>query len=150
MTDLLLAIGHHLAVFSLIAILAAELVLLVRPVAPAEVCLLARLDIAYGATAVAILALGFARVFFGAKGSAFFLHNPVFWLKIALFGGVGLLSALPTVRFIQWRRRVGRSHDRAPSVAEVASVRRYVVAEMLLFVPIPLLAAAMARGFGLQ
>ena len=150
MTDLLLAVGHHLVVFSLMAILAAELALLCRPVAPADVRTLARLDIAYGATAVAILAVGFARVFFGAKGSAFFLHNPVFWLKIALFGVVGLLSALPTVRFIQWKRRVGLGPDRAPSVAEVASVRRFVVAEVLLFAPIPLLAAAMARGFGLQ
>ena len=149
MTDLLLTFGHHLVVFSLLAILVAELVLLCRPVGDEALRSLARLDVAYGLTAVAILAIGFGRVFFGAKGSAFFLQNPVFWTKIALFALIGAISAVPTARFIQWRRRV-RAQGALPTSGEIATVRRLVIAEVVLFVPLPLLAAAMARGFGLH
>lgn len=150
MTDLLLAFGHHLAVFSLLALMVAELGVLCRPVAGAAIATLARLDAFYGATAGAVLAFGVARVFLGAKGSAFFLQNPVFWTKVGLFGVVGLVSILPTVRFLQWKGRVRAQPGYAPSAAEVAGVRRLLVVELLLFVPLPLLAAAMARGFGLR
>jgi putative membrane protein len=147
--DLLLTFGHHLGVFSLLAILVAELVLLCRPVGDEALRALARLDIAYGLTAAAILAIGFGRVFFGAKDSAFFLENPVFWTKIGLFALIGAISAVPTVRFIRWRRRV-RAQGELPTAGEVAAVRRLVIAEVALFVPLPLLAAAMVRGFGLH
>jgi putative membrane protein len=149
MTDLLLAFGHHALVFSLVALLAAELAILARPVAAAEIRLLSSLDAAYGATAGLILAVGFGRVFLGAKGAAFFLHNPLFWAKLAFFLAVGLASAVPTVRFARWKRTARADASYAPALADVASVRRWMLAELALFVPIPLLAAAMARGVGL-
>jgi putative membrane protein len=148
-TDLLLAFAHHGLVFSLLGLLAAELALLARPVAAAEIRLLSTLDAAYGATAGLIIAIGFARVFLGAKGAAFFLHNPVFWAKLAFFLAVGIASAVPTMRFIRWKRSALADARYAPAPAEVASVRRWMLAELALFVPIPLLAAAMVRGVGL-
>ena len=149
-TDLLLACLHHLVVFSLVTIPAVELALMRGQVGALRIAHLARLDAAYGLLAVAILAIGFGRVFWGAKGSAYYLHNPVFWAKLAFFLAVGLVSALPTVRFIRWKRALQADAAFTPSAAEVTGVRRLMAIELALFVPIPLLAAAMARGYGLQ
>ena len=56
---------------------------------------------------------------------------------------IGLLSVPPTVRFIQWRR-AGVS----PTDAQVAGVRGFLHAEVVLFALLPMFAAAMARGYG--
>ena len=148
-TDLLLACLHHLVVFSLVAIPAAELALMRGAAGAPRVAQLARLDAVYGLLATAILAIGFGRVFWGAKGSAFFLHNPVFWAKLGCFLLVGLVSALPTLRFVRWKKQQRADPGFAPAPVEVALVRRWIATELALFVPIPLLAAAMARGYGL-
>ena len=100
-------------------------------------------------TAVLILLVGFARVFLGAKGSAFYLENPVFWAKIAAFAVVGLLSIAPTIAILKWRRQARTDPAFAPSGSEVAKVRKIMLAELLVFALIPIFAAAMARGYGL-
>jgi putative membrane protein len=149
MTDLLLAFAHHGLVFTLLALLAAELAIVARGVQAPDVQRLSGLDAAYGMTAIAIVAIGFGRVFLGAKGSGFFLHNPVFWAKLAFFLAVGLLSAKPTIRFVRWKKQLAADPGFAPAAGEVADVRRWIAIELALFVPIPLLAAAMARGYGI-
>jgi putative membrane protein len=145
MTDLLLTIAHHLLVFALTAILAME-VSLVRPgLDAATLRRVGAADLAYGAVAGLILAVGFARVYWGAKGPEFFLSNPWFWAKIAAFVVVGLLSAPPTVRFLAWRRRLKDDPAALPSPAEIGAVRRFLILEMILFAAIPVLAAMMVR-----
>ena len=149
-TDLLLACLHHLVVFSLVAIPVAELALMRGPVGAGRLAPLGRLDALYGLLAMLILAIGFGRVFWGAKGSAFFLHNPVFWAKLSVFALVGLVSVVPTVRILRWRRAARREAGFVVPEPELASTRRWLQGELALFVPIPLLAAAMARGVGLS
>jgi len=149
-TDLLLACLHHLVVFSLVAIPAAELALMRGQLGAGRVAQLARLDAMYGLLAMLILAIGFGRVAWGAKGSAFFLHNPVFWAKLSFFALVGLVSIVPTVRLLRWRKATRRDAAFVVAEADVASTRRWLTVELALFVPIPLLAAAMARGIGLS
>jgi len=148
-TDLLLACLHHLVVFSLVALPAAELALMRGQLGAPRIAHLARLDAIYGLLAMAIVAIGFGRVYWGAKGSAFFLHNPVFWAKLGLFALAGLASVAPTVRILRWKKAATRDARFVAADAEVASTRRWLAAELMLFVPIPLLAAAMARGVGL-
>ena len=148
-TDLLLACLHHLVVFSLVTIPAVELALMRGAVGTARIALLARLDAIYGLLAMAILAIGFGRVWWGAKGSIFYLHNPVFWAKLAFFALAGLASAAPTVRILRWKKAVAREPGFAVAEADLAGTRRWLTVELALFVPIPLLAAAMARAVGL-
>ena len=150
MTDLLLACLHHLTVFAIVTIPAVELALLRGSVGVLRVAHLARLDAVYGALAGLILVVGFGRVFHGAKGPDFYLHNPVFWAKLSFFALAGLVSVVPTVRLLRWKKAARR--DAGFTVAEplLASTRRWLKLELALFVPIPLLAAAMARGVGLS
>jgi putative membrane protein len=149
MTDLLLACLHHLVVFAIVTIPAVELALMRGRVDALRIRNLARLDATYGALAGLILVIGFARVFHGAKGSAFFLQNPVFWTKISFFALAGLVSIVPTVRLIRWKNAARRDTDFVAAPDAVASTRKWLTVELCVFVPIPLLAAAMARGVGL-
>ena len=150
MSDLILAIVHHLIVFGIAAVLAAELALL-RPasMSPQTVKLLGRFDTVYGLLALAILVVGFGRVFHGAKGADFYLDNPVFWVKVGAFGVVGVLSIKPTVRILAWQK--SRKADAAfiPDAGELTVLRRHKLAEIHVFTLIPIAAAVMARGIGL-
>lgn len=149
MTDLILAIFHHLIVFGIASVLAAELALM-RPSAmsPHTVRLLGRFDAFYGVLALAILVVGFARVWFGAKGADFYLHNPAFWAKIAAFGIVGLVSIKPTMRILAWRKAGRQDAAFVPQPADIAALRRWLLAEIHVFALVPVFAAVMARGIG--
>jgi putative membrane protein len=149
MTDLMLAVLHYLLVFAVVGILAAQAVLVRQGMDAMQAVRVALLDRGYGAAAVLLLVAGFLRVFFGARGSEFYLHNPVFWAKIAVFGVIGALSILPTVRFLAWHGRAGKDPGFKPAPAEVSSVRQLIVAELALLPVLPVLAGLMARGYGM-
>jgi len=145
MTDLLLAMAHHLLVFGIAALLASEAALLRPGLNPQQLRLLGTLDSLYGIFAVLILIVGFGRVFFGVRGSEFFLTNPWFWAKLAAFAIVGILSAPPTIRFIAWRRHAKTDAGFAITADDVRWVRRFFIGEIVAFAFIPLFAAAMVR-----
>jgi len=143
MLDLALAIAHHLLIFALFAILIAEWVEVRPDMTAAAARRVARIDIGYGMLAALILAVGFSRAVYAAKGWNYYAHNAFFWAKLGVFAAVGLLSVPPTLAFIRWRRAA-----LAPEAADVARVQRFIHAELLLFALLPGFAAAMARGYG--
>jgi putative membrane protein len=143
MLDLALAISHHLLIFALFGILAAELVLVRSNLDKASIASVGSIDLWYGVVAGAIVIVGFTRAIFAAKGWAYYEHNVFFWAKIAAFVCVALLSALPTIKYIRWQRAAT-----LPSDAEIAVVRRFLWAQVALFALLPAFAAAMARGYG--
>lgn len=149
MTDIPLAIAHHLLVFLLTGVLAAELVLVRLELTAPRLRALGAVDALYGALAVLILVVGFARVFHGAKGAEFYLPNHVFWTKIAAFAVVGLLSIAPTVLIFRWRKRAKANPGATPPMNELTLARRCLIAEVAVFLTIPIWAALMARGVGL-
>jgi putative membrane protein len=149
MTDLILAIAHHLLVFSLMAIIAAELVLVRDGLDGAALRRLGSIDLTYGVVAAGVLIVGFSRVFFGVKGPAAYLPNPFFWAKIGVFVLVGLLSVPPTLRILRWGRQARAEPGFSPPQADVRHVRRFLWAEAALLPFIPAFAAVMARGYGL-
>jgi putative membrane protein len=145
--DLHLAIAHHLLIFILSGILAAELVLVRKGLSGADAARLASIDLWYGIVALLIVIVGFSRVSFGAKGWAYYSANSFFWAKLGVFVLIAVLSAWPTVKFIGWRRRFQTAGD-APNDAAIASVRRVLWLEMALFALLPAFAAGMARDYG--
>ena len=143
MLDLVLAILHHLFVFALFGVLFAELLMVRRSMDAVAVARVQSIDLWYGVLAGLIVIVGFARAIFAAKGWAYYAHNLFFWAKIGTFIVIALLSAPPTLAFLQWRR------TRAlPTDAIIAPVRRYLWIEIALFALLPAFAAAMARGYG--
>jgi len=148
LTDLLLAIAHHLLVFTLAAMLVAEAVLLRGPLDADTLRRLARLDAGYGISAMLLLAAGLGRVFLGVKPSAWYLHNPWFHAKLGVFVLVALLSILPTVRFLRWRKALAADPGFLPTAAEQSRLRGMLRLELVLLAAIFALAAAMARHGG--
>ncbi|HZP94238.1 MAG TPA: DUF2214 family protein [Burkholderiales bacterium] len=144
--EVLFAYLHFLSVIALGAMLVAELLLLSAADALAA-RRLAWIDLGYLAAAIAALGSGVMRVGWYGKGAAFYLHNPVFWIKLALFVAIGLISITPTRYFLRWRREAPEGG--APA-AETAYVRRFVAVEIVLAAFLPLAAVLMARGIGSQ
>jgi putative membrane protein len=143
MLDLLLAIGHHLLIFAIFGIICAEFWAIRPGMSSATVTRVAALDLWYGILAMAVLAVGFCRSIFAAKGWGYYSHNGFFWAKLAAFAAIGLLSLPPTLALIRWRKAA-----LAPSDSDIQSARRYLRWELALFVFLPIFAAAMARGYG--
>ncbi len=147
--DWVLASLHHLAVFTLAAILAAELAILTLDIDAKGIARLVRIDAAYGVSAAIVVLVGVARVIWGAKGYEYYIANHIFWTKMALFLVVGLLSIPPTLRYFAWGRQARANGAFRPEVSEIARMRRYLRAEGVFFLAIPVAAAAMARGYGI-
>ena len=144
--DLLLAILHHLLVFTLAGILAAEWVLIRPGLSGPNLQLLARIDGAYGGVAMAVIAVGVCRVIFGLKGWEYYLSNHAFWGKMAAFIVVALLSIRPTMRIIAWRKAAGETS--AVADGEILAVRSWLKGEIAFLALILVFAAMMARGIG--
>ncbi|KAF0815446.1 hypothetical protein IGB42_00527 [Andreprevotia sp. IGB-42] len=149
MLDAALAAAHYLAILLLVTFLAIETVLIKREWMPLAATRLARYDALYALMAVLVLGTGLLRVFYGIKGSAFYVHNPVFHAKVTLFVVIGLLSAWPTTRFLAWKKAAAADPAFIPADKELKTVRRLVMIEVHLLALIPVLAACMARGIGL-
>jgi putative membrane protein len=145
MLDLVLAVLHHFIVFGLVAVVAAELAFVRAGMDAAAVRRVARIDLWYGVLAGLILVVGFARATLAAKGWDYYAGNLFFWAKIATFGVIGLLSVPPTIAYLKWKKA-----GIAPTDAAVANVRRFLLAEAVLFAPLLFFAAGMARGYGMR
>jgi putative membrane protein len=146
--DAAFAYLHFTAVFVLFAFLSIELVLLKGELAPATIRQLGRMDLWYFGSALVVLATGFTRMMFGAKGPDFYLTAWPIYVKVGLFLLVATISVNPTLRFIRWRRQL--DHDAAWRVpaAEQRSMRRTVLLEVHIAALIPLVAVIMSRGLG--
>lgn len=143
---LLLACLHHLVVFALVGVFAAEFTLMRPGLDGPRLRQLGRLDLVYGVLAVLIIVVGVIRVL--VLGADYYLGNHAFWGKMGIFLIVGLLSAQPTLAIRRWLKASKGVPDYVPPAAEVALSRRFVHAQALGFALIPLFAAAMAQGYG--
>ena len=147
-TDLMFAIAHHLLVFALAGVLAFEIAVIGLAMTREAILRVGSVDIWYGLLAAAIIVVGFTRAAIAAKGWAYYSVNIFFWAKIGTFAIVGLLSIVPTIAIIRWRRTLAADAGFTPPAHAIRRVRRVLFAEALLFLLLPVFAAAMARGYG--
>ena len=146
--DALLAWIHYLAIFLLLVAMAAQTVLL-RPTMPAAtVPRLVNYDRLYLAGAISVLISGALRLTLGPKGIAFYMSNPWFHAKIALFVIIALCSIPPTLAFLRWNKQAKQQPGYLPDVTQIKKARRWVMIEVHLIGFLPLFAALMARGIG--
>jgi putative membrane protein len=137
---------HHLAFVALFVTLAAEMILLRQPFTIETARRLQVYDGIYGAAAGAVLIIGGIRVYFFEKGWYYYLTNHAFLTKIAIFVAVGILSAIPTMEFMRWRK--GTQAGRVPEVdpAKMQRIRKIVHWELAGLTLMLFFAAWMARG----
>jgi putative membrane protein len=150
LTDALLAFFHYAAMFAIVATLTGEAVMLRPGLSPAGLRRVAIYDVLYLVSALGVLVTGLLRMFYGAKGAPFYLHNPWFHAKMTVFVVIALCSLPPTFRFQRWRRQARTLPDFVPMPSELKAARRWVMIETHLLILLPLCAVMMARGIGLK
>jgi putative membrane protein len=146
----LIASLHHIFAFTVTACLAYEFIAYRKGLTIEEARRIQRVDIAYGISAGLLLVVGLLRVFLFEKGYAFYIQSPFFWVKMASFLIVGLLSIDPTIRFIRWNRAL--SGDQPPQISdqEFNRTRLLLWLELTGIVIILVAAPLMARGVGIN
>jgi putative membrane protein len=104
-------------------------------------------DNVWGIAAGLWIVTGLLRAFGGLeKGTEFYLHSPLFWVKMALFVLVLLLEIRPMITFIRWRRQLGRGATVDTSVAPALYTHNHI--ELAIVVVMVFVASLMARGVG--
>lgn len=148
LTESLLAYVHFIAILALVVFITSEAALC-RPewLNASAVHRLVRLDILYLVAAVAVLATGLARTWWGMKGASWYWSNGWLHAKVLLFVVIGLISIRPTLDFMKWRRALVATGV-LPDAGSIRKTRRLVMIEAHLLILIPLAASLMARGYG--
>ena len=141
---------HHLCAFTLSACLIYEFVAFRKGLGVDEARRIQRVDLWYGVSAGLLIAVGLLRVFYFEKGAAFYAANLMFWVKMALFVIVGLLSIYPTIRYIKWNPTL--AENRSPEIldAEYKNIRLLLSLEIIGLALILFAAPAMARAIGMN
>lgn len=146
--EAILAYLHLLAILTMVVFISSEAALCrVQWLNAAVVERLARVDMVYGIAAIAVLATGVARTWWGIKGTAWYWTNPLLHVKLTLFIIVGIVSIFPTRTYFRWRKTL-RSTGALPDEADIRKTRKLVMIQAHLIALIPLVAVFLARGFG--
>jgi len=142
----LFAFLHHVCAFTLVSAVAIEFMLIRQELTLSSARKLQATDRVLGIAAGALLVIGLLRVFYFEKGPDYYFHSHAFTAKFSIFVAIGLLSIIPTLEFLSWRKLL--SDGQVPAIT--AKKRRLVTAvihgELLSIVIILLCAAIMARG----
>lgn len=102
-------------------------------------------DNLWGISAVILLISGGMRAFGGyEKGTDYYLHQPLFHLKMTLFVLILLLEVAPMITLIKWR--VARSRGAAIDTGRAKLFARISHVEGLLVLLMVVAATGMARG----
>ena len=143
MLEPLIAYLHYLSIIFVGGFLIAELVMCRVGMTSEQARRIAIIDAVFFASALTALATGLLRLFFYSKGVDFYVGNPFFWVKMALYVIIAAISIKPTRTFMRWKRAGG-----APAAEEIAGARRLIHIELGLLALMPLMAVLMARGIG--
>ena len=139
---------HHLAAFALVSTLVLEFVLIKGTLDAQTARRLRVTDMLFGISSGVLLVVGLLRVFHFEKGAAYYFHSGTFIAKLALFALVGLLSIIPTLEFLSWKKIL--QQGQVPSLSDEKRRRLSAVIhlELVGVVLILLCAALVARGVG--
>lgn len=101
-------------------------------------------DAGWGVAAVLWMVTGLTRVFYTEKGAAWYNQQPLFWLKMGLFGLVWLLELWPMITFILWR--IKRAKKEELDMSKLPMLARINDLEVALTLTLPFVASMMARA----
>ena len=142
----LFAFLHHVAAFTLVSALAVEFILIGQEFSLATARRLVIADAVLGAAAGILLVVGLLRVFFFEKGADYYFHSHAFMTKFSVFIAVALLSIVPTLEFLSWRKTLKPKNSHLRVRAKLRFIRKIIHGELAAIIIILLCAAIMARG----
>ncbi|HUI60955.1 MAG TPA: DUF2214 family protein [Steroidobacteraceae bacterium] len=145
----LMAFLHHLAAFTVVGALVAEVVLFKPPLSAQQALRIQRTDSIFGIAAGLLLVIGLLRVFYFEKGPLYYFSNGFFIAKLTLFMLASLISIYPTMLFLSWRRTLKAGGTPEIDPARIRRARMCMMMELTAIVAILLCAPFMARGIGL-
>lgn len=148
-TAAVMAFLHHVAAFTLVGALMAELALFGAALDLRQARRVQRVDAAYGMSAGVLLVAGLLRVLYFEKGASYYFHNAFFLAKAALFLLVALLSLYPTLLFLSWNKQLKAGGLPRLEEAQVRRVRAVMLVELAGVVGIVFCASLMAREIGM-
>ncbi len=106
-------------------------------------------DNIWGISALVLLITGGLRAFGGyEKGTEYYLHQPLFHLKMTLLLFILLLEIAPMIRLIKWRIALARGGSL--DLHKTGLFARISHVQALLIVLMVIAATGMARGVGLS
>jgi len=135
---------HFVSIFTMVATVASELVLLKKEMKRSEIARLAKIDAIYGLSALTLIGAGLTLWFGGlAKPTIYYSNNWIFLTKLGLVLMVALLSIKPTVFFLKQRK--GNPDE---TIIIPSSIFMLLRMELVILAIIPLLAGLMSHGKG--
>ena len=138
---------HYIAVWLMTGTLVSELYLLKIGTTPQAVRQLPRVDRLYGISAGVVLVTGLARVWHGGKGADYYWHNGAFHGVLGLFVVAALVSIVPTLRYLRWRKALDAS-GALPAEAEVRKTSILIHVQLTAIFLLTLAIVLVAKGFG--
>lgn len=106
-------------------------------------------DAFWGLSALLWIVTGLLRAFAGfEKGTAYYLHNTLFWIKMGLLLVILVLEVRPIIRLVTWRLQLRDGTEPDLSAASGMATTSYI--QVALIVAMVVLATGMARGIGFQ
>src|SRR5579872_5887198 len=150
LTAALMAFLHHLAAFTVVSTLVAEVLSFKPPLTALQARRLQKIDMVFGISAGLVLAIGLLRVVYFEKGAAYYFANGFFLAKLTLFIVAALISIYPTMRFLSWSKTLKQGGTPTVEPDEARRVRLCIMLELTAIVGILLCAPLMARGIGMM
>jgi putative membrane protein len=144
-----MAFLHHLAAFTVVGALAAEVVLFKLPLTAVQARRVQRTDQVFGAAATVLLVVGLLRVVYFEKGAGYYFANAFFLAKFTLFILAAVISIYPTVLFISWNKALKQGEAPVITPQAATRARMCMMLELTAILGILLCAPLMAHGFGL-
>lgn len=138
---------HYVAIVTLSGAIFAKLYLMKLPASSDIVRLLPRIDRLEGISAVIVFITGLARVWHGAKPAEFYWQNGLFHGVVGLFVLAALLSLIPTVRFMRWKRAL-EADGALPDALTLRKTRVFSHVMATVVVAIALMITLVAKGYG--
>ena len=148
MLDAILAWIHFMFIFALSGTVFAEAFFYQQTLAVATLQRLQRTDIAFGILAAFVLVSGILRVVYSPKTPSFYVHDTIFWTKIALFAALGIASIAPTMHYLALNKATPVDGAIAVPESTYKTIRALLTLEIVLLLLIPLCASLMAHGYG--
>jgi len=135
---------HFVSIFTMVATVTSEFVLLKKEMKRSEIGRIAKIDAIYGMAALTLIAAGLTLWFGGlAKPTTYYSNNWIFLTKIALVLMIAILSIGPTRFFVKQRK--GNPNE---TITVPSSIFLLLRMQLVILAIIPLLAGLMSHGKG--